>query len=948
MCAEGADALPLDDQRAALRASTTGHTVQVPLDTYHTTFHNNILSSKRATDALISSVEEGLKTAKFLNETGWRDTELKPGVKEDDTYRGLEPIAEKIHDLCMAWNEKKKKTPKLPERTTRLICRPNHVTHSEVRGGSMKTDARFILIKSSDGGGKVDDKKVSTSDVPSVGEAKLQVKDRGTNENQVVGAVSHILFNDPCRRFVLSFTVEGNMMRFWYFSRSLITVSAEFDYHKNPRDLIRFIIFMMFSPLEKLGYDPTVVRVRDEDNKIQYQFTVGDTKYQTVRCIDEASALDIVTRATRVWAVQELDADNQPSGDVKVLKDVWLYCNAKSEKDIQDEIFTALRELDKIGVPEDQRPPTSSSGATMAEDAKQYFMTIEHDVPVQIDCQDDTTVAPPTDAVEFCYTPLPSKAAAKRTTVEGSRRTEYEAFAAAAASTGGRKASAKPQPTARPAQNPPVYPHTQRTHRRIVFAEECQTLYVVDNYGDLALGLAQLVYGLDYMRLAGFIHRDISPGNCLLFMKGRHIKISDLEYARRYDSQCQSTLPLTGTPGFMAVEYQALRHHFLKKPDMEKQPSMQDLEDEEHQNSWFRFNFLHDLESVLWILLSHLLTTVPNCLHADDKDTVARHKAVLELYDQLFDGSLKGSMERQEFIRNIADSVMDGFSDAKRMLEALYKKANASPLCKIMTAFQYLVRSCYNSVESTMPLVTAGQATPYWDPVHFKHKFYLDIHDLFMGMHHAMAEVGYRAVKDLDKKEKAAGEQDPPPSPPPAECNADTPAEHESSDQLVPNPDPAPSRSRKRPAEATVHQESNKKSKTDTGAGPSRSGKRPAEDAVEKESTKKLKRAPTPELSAAPRRSSRKKTGASSGAPRAAKAKAPAGKTKQAAEPPVASSSRLPSGSGSSSRQPSGTGTSAAGTSGQSAVAGPSRRPRTARPVASSSRVLRSSKKKSQ
>ncbi|KAF9010406.1 hypothetical protein BDZ89DRAFT_1078134 [Hymenopellis radicata] len=927
MCAEGADALPLDDQRAALRASTTGHTVQVPVDTYHTTFHNNILSSNSADDdALISSVEKGLKTAKFLNETGWRDTELKGGVKEDDTYRGLEPIAEKIHDLCMAWN-KKKKTTKLPERTTRLICRPNHVTHSEVRGGSMKTDARFILIKSSDGGGKVDDKK-----------AKLHVKDRGTNENQVVGAVSHILFNDPCRRSVLSFTVEGNMMR------SLITVSAEFDYHKNPRDLIRFIIFMMFSPLEKLGYDPTVVRVRDEDNGIQYQFTVGDTKYQTVRCIDEASALDIVTRATRVWAVRELDADDQPFGEVKVLKDVWLYCNAKSEKDIQDEIFTALRELDEIGVPEDQRPPTSSSGATMAEDAKQYFMTIEHDVPVQIDGQDDTTVAPPTDAVEFCYTPLPLKAGAKRATVEGSRRrTGNEA-----ASTAGRKASAKPQPTVPSGKEPPVYPHTQRTHRRIVFSEECQTLYAVDDYGHFALGLAQLVYGLDYMRLAGFIHRDISPGNCLLFMTERHIKISDLEYARRYDSQCQSSLPLTGTPGFMAIEYQALRHYFIKGPDvsMEMYESMEDVRDEQEdqQNSWFQFNFLHDLESVLWILLSHLLTTVPNCLHADDKDTVKRHKAVLGLYDELFDGSLQGSVERQGFIRNITEPVKGGFSNAKRVLEALYEKANASPLCEIMTAFRYLVRCGYTRVESTVPRVAAGQTSPYWDPVHFKHKFYLDIHDLFMGMHHAMADVGYRAVKELDKKEKAAGEQDPPPPPPPAERNADTPAEHESSDQLAPNPGPAPSRSRKRPAEATVDQESNKKPKTDTGAGPSRPGKRPAEDAVEKESTKKLKRAPTPELSAAPRRSSRNKTGGSSGAPRAAKAKAPAGKMKQAAEPPVASSSRL---SG-SSRQPSGAGTSAAGTSGQPEAAGPSRRPRTARPVASSSRVLRSSKKKSQ
>ncbi len=49
--------------------------------------------------------------------------------------------------------------------------------------------------------------------------------------------------------------------------------------------------------------------------------------------------------------------------------------------------------------------------------------------------------------------------------------------------------------------------------------------------------------GLAYLRLAGFVHRDISPGNCLIY-EGQ-MKISDLEYARKYISQGKNITPLT-------------------------------------------------------------------------------------------------------------------------------------------------------------------------------------------------------------------------------------------------------------------------------------------------------------------------------------------------------------------------------------------------------------------
>ncbi len=175
----GADAQGLGVQRAALRASTTGHTVQVPVDTYFSTYQSNILPSALESEDLISWVQDGLKQSKTLNTKSWPTTKIRRQVTEDDTYRGLEPIAEEIHGLCLAWNKEKNAT-KVPKRTTRLICRPRHETASEVRGGSMKTDARFILMESRDGDGRVDDKKVKTCDVGGPMEAKLHLEDRGT------------------------------------------------------------------------------------------------------------------------------------------------------------------------------------------------------------------------------------------------------------------------------------------------------------------------------------------------------------------------------------------------------------------------------------------------------------------------------------------------------------------------------------------------------------------------------------------------------------------------------------------------------------------------------------------------------------------------------------------------------------------------------------------------
>ncbi len=248
-------------------------------------------------------------------------------------------------------------------------------------------------------------------------------------------------------------------------------------YSQNPRLFIRFVIFMTFAPLEDLGYDPTVKRIGVNEKDIQYRFTVGDKVYQTTGIIHDLN-LDLVTRATRVWEVIELDSEDMPIGTPKVLKDVWLYSDATPESDIYNAIFAALRQLDKDGsVAENERPPPLQPGSSLEEDAKNYFMTILSDSVVTINGQPDEAPEPPEDYVELFYTETEEKVAMEAT-VEGTHRGEVDGCT----------------PKLKRADRA-VYPHKKRIHRRIVFQEVCRTLYKVFSYADFTKGLAQLVYG---------------------------------------------------------------------------------------------------------------------------------------------------------------------------------------------------------------------------------------------------------------------------------------------------------------------------------------------------------------------------------------------------------------------------------------------------------------------
>ncbi|KAF8891901.1 hypothetical protein CPB85DRAFT_1440947 [Mucidula mucida] len=132
-----------------------------------------------------------------------------------------------------------------------------------------------------------------------------------------------------------------------------------------------------------------------------------------------------------------------------------------------------------------------------------------------------------------------------------------------------------------------------------------KSLYDIRDYADFTFALTQLVQGLERVHLAGFIHYAISPGNCLLSRtKRRFLTLNLLALIMLLRVQAIALSPFTGTPPvFMAVEYQVGQHLFepllpfnfkgRTRPGMPEPPA------KKNKAPWFRFNFLHDLESVL-------------------------------------------------------------------------------------------------------------------------------------------------------------------------------------------------------------------------------------------------------------------------------------------------------------------------------------------------------------
>ncbi|THG93392.1 hypothetical protein EW026_g7833 [Hermanssonia centrifuga] len=238
--------------------------------------------------------------------------------------------------------------------------------------------------------------RMNLSDVAAVGEVKRGEgqSDRRDNELKICGGATELLYNDPCRRFVNGFTIERRRMRLWRFERTHVCVSKEFNFHGTPRLFIRFLLYLLFSSPQDLGFDPNVRRyfrcVPEETDsssgaskdryEIAYRYQVGNRYFLTQGPpISEEAAYWVVSRATRVWRVREMhfhDPSNEHEytlGEPMALKDAYLFEDAVLESGIKEQIMASLKD----------------AGAN-DKDAARYFMEYEIDEVAKLPDENET------------------------------------------------------------------------------------------------------------------------------------------------------------------------------------------------------------------------------------------------------------------------------------------------------------------------------------------------------------------------------------------------------------------------------------------------------------------------------------------------------------------------------------------------------------------------------
>lgn len=633
-------------------------------------------SSQLGIKASLEVEKRLLSERKFLCSSGWTllIRMLGEQAHEDDTYSSLQGLSQAVAKAAIAIN------PSL-EQTTAWQSSGAKAGKSDAPGHIWKPDSRCILVlclspkEWTNGTIHVPrqpstsewSKKMAKGDLISVldahcaatGEFKktAALGAQSQDERQTVGGATFVLYNDPRRRFIFSITIEKSLVRLWRFDRARVLVSNPFDCHRSPLFLIRFIMLLMFSQHEDLGYDTSIRRFEVATGIPYFVYSIKGRKFRTKGppLYDSGAAL-LVSRGVRAWLVDEISKDGKITRANLVLKDYWAFENLAMELDIQRKILEILQALDE--------EHKSHGPLSRVSRMKKYFLTIvlEGDVLLQDDRTPDMTLPIPSGAVEstFLSATMTSRDAPLRSSADrdiGHDAPRHEAS----------------------------IPHVQpmkKVHRQVVYEENCTTLYEQENARDVLRLFAGFVDALNLLREAGYVHQDISGGNCLAWrdpISGLlSAKLTDLESCQPFMKKENAQNPISTTREFLAVEPFCQKLYFGPRTD-------------ERLLASFYYHPWHDLEALSWLSLYWIMSHFPSYLDGKNEQRWAVFKAKQDRWREQC-AIYFGAVPKQPHL--LEESL-----DIVQLIELGWAEAVVSPLKPVIT-FSEALGKAYSNLQA--------------------------------------------------------------------------------------------------------------------------------------------------------------------------------------------------------------------------------------------------------
>lgn len=552
-----------------------------------------------STDA-VNKVERKLKAGRHLTkdqdqEYRWKEFSENPANSTDHEDVAFAPL-NKVFDAIVKMGQKPEVLNKSP--TVAFQQCPNRTPVSD-RSDTARPDGQCALTDK-EARQVLADMGLAYSYYSNVASAEFKKEDddksRIDNARKIIWSCHNTLLTDPRRRFTFGFTIEDTLVRLWFFSRSCVMATERFDFMKDTKTFIHFILALAFATPEELGLDMTISLypqvLPDQSIVIQFKIDVSGTTYITFAPLNDFSADAIRGRGMRIWKVYR---EGEP--DVfHVIKDVWILSDSVTEG---EQLRRLYRHLETLPPSPDGREPT------------EYFLTVMADGFVQLsDNRDDDT-----HVVMMRNQQIPDEAGSTQLTQQPSAQSKPSVSNKPSRMRGSQAMTMRHQSTGLPpkklyVQVPPRRTCSPRKHYRVVFQDVGVPIFELESVPDVLNALSDAMAGLEILHNLHLVHRDVTPSN-LLVVNGIG-KLSDLEYMKNFDGDGpasnvaeRSLAPKdpehkTANKAFLAVEVEDNGYLFYEEHPIDPVTNERVTA---KRPSDFQFNPLHDLESIYWIVL---------------------------------------------------------------------------------------------------------------------------------------------------------------------------------------------------------------------------------------------------------------------------------------------------------------------------------------------------------